>query len=75
MKTLAAFLIAVAVPTLAMAYVGPGAGISAIGSLIALIAAVLLAIVGFLWFPLKRMLRKRSNKPAEGSPETREPGE
>ncbi len=48
------------------AYVGPGAGLSALGSLLALIGAIILAIVGFLWYPIKRLLKKnriaRSNK-------------
>jgi hypothetical protein len=43
----------------AQAYIGPGAGLSAIGSLLALVAAVLLAIVGFIWYPMKRILRRR----------------
>ncbi len=47
-------------PQLAHAYIGPGAGLSAIGTLVALIGAVLLAIVGFIWYPLKRLLRKNS---------------
>jgi hypothetical protein len=42
------------------AYMGPGSGLAAIGSLLSLVGAVLLAIVGFVWFPLKRLLRKRS---------------
>ena len=46
-------------PGTAMAYIGPGAGLSAIGTLIALVGAVLLAIIGFVWYPLKRMLRSR----------------
>lgn len=41
------------------AYIGPGAGLSAIGSLLALIAAIVVAIFGFLWYPLKRIIRKR----------------
>ena len=49
-------------PSTAAAYVGPGAGLSAIGSLLALIAAIVLAIVGFLWYPLKRIMNKRKNK-------------
>ena len=40
------------------AYVGPGAGLSAIGSLLAFAAAVIVAMLGFVWFPLKRLLRK-----------------
>ena len=52
------FVVAWLIPSVAYAYIGPGAGISAIGSLLALIAAVLLAIVGFVWYPLKRLRRK-----------------
>lgn len=48
-----------ALPESAIAYVGPGAGITAIGSVLALIAAVVFAIVGFLWYPLKRWSRRR----------------
>jgi hypothetical protein len=59
--------IALAAPLPAFAYIGPGAGISAIGSALALVAAVLLAIVGFIWYPVKRMLRKRrAAKTADG---------
>ncbi len=42
----------------AHAYVGPGAGLSAIGVLVALIGAIALAIVGFVWYPLKRLFRR-----------------
>ena len=45
-------------PNSADAYIGPGAGLSAIGSLLALLGAVLLVIVGFVWYPVKRMMRK-----------------
>ena len=41
------------------AYIGPGAGLSAIGSLLALVAAVIVGVLGFLWFPVKRLLRNR----------------
>ena len=41
----------------AMAYIGPGSGLSAIGSLLALFAAVIVAFVGFFWYPLKRMFK------------------
>ena len=46
-------------PTAAHAYIGPGAGISAIGSLLVLIAVVLLSIVGFVWYPVKRLMKNR----------------
>jgi uncharacterized membrane protein len=60
LQLLTALIILVLAPSVAYAYVGPGAGITAIGSLIALVGAVLLAVVGFVWFPIKRMLRARA---------------
>ena len=44
-------------PSWAYAYIGPGAGLSAFGSLLSLIAAILVGIFGFIWFPIKRALR------------------
>lgn len=49
-------------PVTAYAYIGPGAGLSAIGSFLALIGAILLAILGFIWFPIKRLIKKFKNK-------------
>ena len=43
----------------AFAYLGPGGVISGLGALLALVAAVLVAILGFLWFPIKRLMSKR----------------
>jgi hypothetical protein len=44
------------------AYIGPGAGLSAIGSVLAVLGAVLLMILGFVWYPVKRLLaRKKLN--------------
>jgi hypothetical protein len=45
--------------TPALAYIGPGAGLSAIGSVLALLGAVLLMILGFVWYPVKRILARR----------------
>lgn len=59
--TLAIVTIALA-PSAALAYVGPGAGLSALGSLFSLLAAVGLAIVGFIWYPIRRLLRRFSSK-------------
>lgn len=47
------------VPSIALAYVGPGAGLTAIGTVLALIGAILLGIFGFVWYPVKRLLRRR----------------
>ena len=57
------FLLALtAVP--AQAYIGPGAGISAIGTFLAVVGSVVLLIVGFLWYPVKRLI-KGKKKPVE----------
>ena len=42
----------------ALAYVGPGTGLSAIGSFFAFLMAIILVIVGFFWLPLKRLYKK-----------------
>ncbi len=47
------------VSTEVAAYVGPGAGITAIGSILALLGGILLAVIGFAWYPLKRFFRSR----------------
>ena len=57
-------------PGLAQAYVGPGVGLSALGSVLAFIGAVFLLIVGFLWYPIKRLLKRRSR---QGSEQAEEP--
>jgi|ETNmetMinimDraft_30_1059905.scaffolds.fasta_scaffold389375_1 hypothetical protein len=46
-------------PRPTMAYLGPGAGLSAIGALLAVIAGIVVAIFGFLWYPFRRLMRKR----------------
>ncbi|MEM7709712.1 MAG: hypothetical protein AAF264_02960 [Pseudomonadota bacterium] len=65
-SAVAIVLLAVAIlsPKAALAYVGPGAGLTAIGTMIALVAAILLAVVGFVWYPIKRMLRARKTDDA-----------
>lgn len=71
-------------PATAMAYIGPGAGLSVIGSVLAFLAAIIVAIFGFLFFPIRRMLRKRKQRAAAkeppagartaGDPDRSEPG-
>ena len=56
-------------PVTAFAYVGPGAGLSIIGSLLALIAAIVVGILGFLWFPIRRLLRRRKQAAADRNSE------
>ena len=51
--------------SLAQAYVGPGAGLSAIGSIIAFVVAIVLMIVGFLWYPIKRLFKGKKADPVQ----------
>jgi hypothetical protein len=54
-------LVAALAPDLALAYVGPGAGLTAIGTIVALLGALALALVGFVWYPIKRLMRRGSS--------------
>lgn len=54
----------------ALAYVGPGAGLTAIGAALAFVGAMVLAVVGFIWYPIKRLLRARARKSADTPAET-----
>jgi uncharacterized membrane protein len=42
-----------------LAYLGPGGALSAVGSFLALLGAVILAVIGFVWYPVKRFVRSR----------------
>ncbi len=53
-----ALLLVLFIPQPVLSYVGPGAGIAAIGAFLAIVAGVIAAIFGFLWYPIKRLLRK-----------------
>ncbi len=56
----ASFLVfLLALSSFAHAYVGPGAGLSAIGSILAFIGTLLLLIIGFLWYPIKRLIKRK----------------
>ncbi|HEY0876790.1 MAG TPA: hypothetical protein VGD94_25160 [Vicinamibacterales bacterium] len=52
----------------ALAYVGPGAGLTAIGAAFAFAGAVVLAIIGFIWYPIKRLLRVRTGRKPSDTP-------
>ncbi len=57
-----------------LAYVGPGAGISVLGSLLGILATIVLAIGAIIMWPLRKLLRRRkaaAHDPAEPA----EPGD
>ena len=45
-----------------VAYVGPGAGLGLLGSLLAILIVVVLGLVGLVVYPLKLILRLRRNR-------------
>lgn len=53
------------VPNIAWAYVGPGAGLGMIGSLIAVLGAILVALLGIVLFPIMVLRKRRKNKKVE----------
>jgi hypothetical protein len=53
-----------------LAYIGPGGALSAVGSFLALLAAVVLGVLGFVWYPIKRMLRARRERNSAGAAAT-----
>ena len=51
----------------AFAYLGPGGGLTAIGALLALIVGMIVAFFGFIWYPVKRFLRKGKSRSVSAS--------
>jgi len=45
--------------TPAIAYIGPGAGISVLGSLLGILATIVVAIGAIVMWPLRKFLKKR----------------
>lgn len=58
LKVIIVLVILISAPGTLLAYGGPGLGLTAIGIVLSLIAAIFLAIVGFIWYPFKRLLKK-----------------
>ena len=44
--------------SVAVAYIGPGAGLASIGALLAVGSAAIVMFVGLVWYPIKQMRRK-----------------
>lgn len=61
-----AALLFLALTTPAHAYIGPGAGLGALFTLLAIVVGGILLVVGFLWYPIKRALRKRKTSETKG---------
>jgi protein-S-isoprenylcysteine O-methyltransferase Ste14 len=69
LKLLALFFLAFsAVP--AMAYIGPGAGISVLGSLLGILGTIVVAIGAILFWPIRKMMKRRKAAAAAETKET-----
>jgi hypothetical protein len=53
--------------TPAVAYIGPGAGITVLGALWGVIVAIVLAVVAVILWPLRLLFRRRRHKSAHSA--------
>tara|TARA_B100001057_G_C22855045_1_gene952372 strand:+ start:2054 stop:2269 length:216 start_codon:yes stop_codon:yes gene_type:complete len=58
-------LILISISSEVQAYIGPGLGGGVIAATLGIIFAILAAIFGLLWFPIKRLLKERKKKKME----------
>lgn len=56
--------------TAVLAYGGPGSVVTGIGALFAAVAALLAALFGFVWFPLKKLIGTFKSDPPNAPDET-----
>ena len=54
-------IVLLSISSLASAYIGPGMGGGVIAGILGVIGALLLALFGILYYPIKRMLKNRKN--------------
>ena len=57
--TLLALVIAVALPTPVLAYIGPSLSGGAVAATLGIVGSILLALFGVIYFPIKRALKRR----------------
>lgn len=56
-------------PTGAEAYIGPGVGAGVIATVLGVLAAIVMAFVAVLWYPLKRLFKRKAAPAPEASSE------
>ena len=51
-------------PLTANAYIGPGMGAGVVGTVLGILAGILMLIVGIVWYPIKKLYKwiRRSDK-------------
>ena len=61
-KLISSSIIFCLITTSSFAYLGPGVGGGVIVATIGIIVAIFAAFFGLIWFPIKRLLKKRKEK-------------
>ena len=59
MKKINLIIVLLSISSPVVAYIGPGMGGGVIAGVLGVIGAVLLALFGILYYPIKRMLKNR----------------
>ncbi len=59
----------------AFAYFGPGGAASGLGAAVALVVAIIAAVFGFVWYPVKRLIRSFRKPDTEQIPTAISTGE
>ena len=55
-----------------LAYLGPGAAIATIGTFLVILAAIIVAFVGFVWYPFKRLFGTKKPQEPDAVPSPQE---
>ena len=61
-KLISSLIIFCLITTSSFAYLGPGVGGGVIAATIGIIVAIFAALFGLIWFPVKRLLKKRKER-------------
>jgi hypothetical protein len=62
LKKIPLILILILIENTAFAYIGPGMTGGVFAATIGIIVAIFAALFGLIWFPVKRLLKKRKEK-------------
>jgi hypothetical protein len=61
--------------TPAFAYIGPGAGISVLGSVLGILATIVVTIGAILFWPLRKLMKRRKARTETGETKTTATGD
>ncbi len=61
-KLISSSIIFFLITTSSFAYIGPGVGGGVIAATIGIIVAIFAALLGLIWFPVKRLIKRRKEK-------------